>query len=301
MAATAVGSFASVFTRLGLVAQAAKGAIALTVAATLLLFVLPDSGIARFFLILVGLAATCHFGVNWCRVMLMGPQGLPARSLSWEDVHWRFMGYGLLLGLIMLLATLPLSVIGSVLAAALGLMRSPETLGPGVVLNFGLVFIGMLFVLARLGFILPAVAARESYSLGLAWQHTAGQSLRLTTAMLVVLLPVTLAQLAASEVLMQAIFGQSMTDMLPTMPRPGEELPSDLSTDADGGPSAPPSKVGIIAFNLLSAVVNFLSFAVLFSLLSLAFRALTGWVPASSSNLPAASPGTNEDDGNPER
>ena len=119
--------------------------------------------------------------------------------------------------------------------------------------------------------------------------------------MVVVLLPVTLAQLAASEVLMQTIFGQSMTDMLPTMPRPGEELPADLSTDAAGESPAPPSKIGIIAFNLLSAVVNFLSFAVLFSLLSLAFRALTGWVPAAPANLPAASPGTNEDDGNPER
>ncbi|HEY9548995.1 MAG TPA: hypothetical protein VIR45_05790, partial [Kiloniellaceae bacterium] len=40
-------------------------------------------------------------------------------------------------------------------------------------------------------------------------------------------------------------------------------------------------------FDLIAAVANFLSFAVLFSLLCLAFRRCTGWVPAASGNLPA--------------
>lgn len=294
--ATALGSFASVFTQLGLVAQAAKGAFAMVIAASLLLVFLPDSGVARFFLILVGLAANCHFGVNWCRVMLMGPQGLPARSLSWGEMHWRFFGYGLLLALIMLLVTLPISVIGSVLAALLGIMGTPDQIGPGIAFNFTLVFLGMLYVLGRLGFIFPATAAGETYGLGLSWQHTAGQGLRLTAALVIVLLPVTLAQLTVNEVLMQSLFGQSMTDMLPQLPPPGETFPPEVPPASSGMPVSAPSKVSIIVFNLLTAVVNFLCFAVLFSLLCLAFRALTGWVPAGAANLPAAPGDENGED-----
>ncbi len=283
VAATAVGSFLSVFGQLALVVQAAKGAFLLVLGASLLALVLPAGGFGQFFLILVGLAASCHFGVNWCRIMLMGPQGLPARSLSWEDVHWRFLGYGLLLALIMLLVSLPLSVIGSILAALFGLVRSPQEIGPGVALNLALVTLGMFYVLARLGFVFPAVAAGESYGLGLSWQHTAGQGARLTATFVAVLLPVTLAQLVVSELLMQALFGQSLADMLPQIPA------EDGSAGTADAQPADPSKVALFIFNLLSAVVNFLSLAIVFSLICLAFRTLTGWVPAGAATPPPAS------------
>lgn len=296
VAATVVGSFASVFGRLGLVAQAAKGAFAMVLAAALALVFLPDNTITQFFLILVGQAASCHFAVNWCRVMLMGPQGLPARSLSWEEVHWRFFGYGLLVAVIMLVMTLPLTAIGSVLAGVLGLMQSPQQIGPALLFNLCLIFGGMLYVLARLGFIFPAIAAGESYSFGLSWQHTKGQSLRLTATLAAVLLPVTVAQLMVSEFLLQALFDKSMMDMLPQLPTAEEGVPADAPPGAADAPAEAASKAGIIVFNLLSAVVNFLSFAVLFSLLCLAFRTLTGWVPASPANLPVAPGGEVDED-----
>src|SRR3546814_9818523 len=85
--------------------QAAKGAIALLAAAIALSLILPAGGASNLFLILVGFAATAHFGLNWCRVMLLGPAGLPARGLGWHQPHWRFFGYGMLLFLVMMLST----------------------------------------------------------------------------------------------------------------------------------------------------------------------------------------------------
>src|SRR3546814_1854538 len=72
---TVVGAFASVAGQLALVGQAAKGAIALLAAAIALSLILPAGGASNLFLILVGFAATAHFGLNWCRVMLLGPAG----------------------------------------------------------------------------------------------------------------------------------------------------------------------------------------------------------------------------------
>src|SRR3546814_16456007 len=74
VAATVVGAFASVAGQLALVGQAAKGAIALLAAAIALSLILPAGGASNLFLILVGFAATAHFGLNWCRVMLLGPR-----------------------------------------------------------------------------------------------------------------------------------------------------------------------------------------------------------------------------------
>src|SRR3546814_18735338 len=117
---TVVGAFASVAGQLALVGQAAKGAIALLAAAIALSLILPAGGARNLFLILVGFAATAHFGLNWCSVMLLGPAGLPARGLGWHQPHWRFFGYGMLLFLVLLLSTLPMKALVVVIAGAPG-------------------------------------------------------------------------------------------------------------------------------------------------------------------------------------
>src|SRR3546814_12884313 len=73
--------------------------------------------------------------------------------------------------------------------------------------------------------------------------------------------------------------------MLLTLPEPGAEMPAPIEN------REPPSIIAVLVFNVLAAVANFLSFAALFSLLSLAFRACTGWVPAMPGHLPAAPSG----------
>ncbi|WP_299623139.1 hypothetical protein [Pelagibius sp.] len=292
VSATVVASFAVVFGQLGLVAQAAKGAFIVLVAGSLITLMLP-AGSIDFLLILISFAVISHFGVNWCRVMLLGPQGLPARSLTWGEIHWRFFGYVLLMFFIMMLLTIPLSVISSLLAAAFGLMSSAGGTGPALAFVFAVIFLGMLYVLARLGFIFPAVAVGERYSLGLSWQHTAGQGARMMMALFAVGFPITVAQLVITELLSQIILGFSLFASLPTVALPGEGFPAGEASAAIG-PVTPPSAIARIAFNLISAVVNFLSFAVIFSLLCLAFRTCTGWVPAGAGNLPTVPSNENE-------
>ncbi|NIA67985.1 hypothetical protein HBA54_05215 [Pelagibius litoralis] len=293
VAATVVASFASVFGQIGLVAQAAKGAFVMLLAASLISLALPNSGLVNFFMILVSLAATSHFGVNWCRVMLLGPQGLPTRSLGWGDVHWRFFGNGLMIFVIMIVMMLPLTVIGSFLAAILGLVRAPDQVGPGIALVFLLVFLGILYVLARLGFVFPAVAAEEGYGLGLSWKHTAGQGFRITAALFAAGLPIAVAQLMLTVFLIQTLFGISIAELMPQLPAPGESFPPEPAPGSS--PAEAPSAIAVIIFNLISAAANFLSFAVLFSLLCIAFRTCTGWVPPQGS-VPMAVPPREDDD-----
>src|SRR3546814_11564000 len=86
--------------------------------------------------------------------------------------HWRFFGYGMLLFLVMMLSTLPMTAIGSVIAGALGLAGTPGAAGPRIMIVLLLVFLGMLYVSVSFGFIFPAVAVEENYSLRLAWQRS---------------------------------------------------------------------------------------------------------------------------------
>ncbi|MEQ8355671.1 MAG: hypothetical protein RH942_09045 [Kiloniellaceae bacterium] len=291
--ATVLGAFASVAGQLGLVARAAKGAILLLVSASLLSLLLPGGGGSSFFMFLISLAAASHFGINWCRAMLLGPTGLPARSLAWRPPHWRFLGYSLLMVLIMLLVVFPMSIIGSVFASLLGLADSPDDLGAALGLTFMLVLLGMFYVLARLGFIFPAIAMEENYGLGLARQHTAGLGgLRVAAALTLAGLPLAIAQILLTAFLLQSFFGVSFSDLMPQMPQPDGSPPAIAQTME----IEPPSVVGILLFNLISAVANFLSFAVVFSVLCLAFRTCTGWVPATQ-NLPTA-PRDDDEPGN---
>jgi len=280
VAATVIAAFASVVGQPGLLLRAAKGAFALLAASLVLVLILPATAASSFFLVFVSFAATSHFGLNWCRVMLLGPAGLPARSLGWTAAHWRFLGYGLLLFLVMLLSTLPMTAVGSVLAALLGLASAPGEMGARVGLVMLLTFLGMIYVLARFGFIFPAVAAGETYSLGHAWQHTAGQGLRMPGALFAAGFPLALAQLLRTIALFEGVLGVSLSEvMAPAGPESVDAAPAAVQA---------PSLAALLFVNAVAALFNFLCFAVLFSLLSLAFRTCTGWVPAGSGSLPAS-------------
>src|SRR3546814_10896314 len=132
----------------------------------------------------------------------------------------------------------------------------------------------MAYLVARLGFVFPAIAVEERYSLRLAWQHTAGQGSRMTAALFVAGFPIAVAQLLLTALLLESLLGVSFSELLPAMPEPGAELPPP----AEIAPRESASAVAILLFDLIAAVANFLSFAVLFSLLCLAFRRCTGWV-----------------------
>jgi len=276
-----LAAFASVALQLGLVAQAGRVAFLMLIAASLLSMALPGPGNAVFFMFLVGLAAASHFGLSWCRVMLLGPSGLPARPLAWRPPHWSFLGYILLTALLMVLVTFPMSIVGSILGALLGLTQN-ESLGPMLSLTMMLVLLGMCYVVARIGFVFPATAVEETYSLAHAVQHSAGVGgLRIAAALALAGLPIVLVQLVITELLLRGLIGTSLADIMPQMPADGGA--PQLSTAVGG---KPPTLVAVILFDLISTVVNLLSMAVIFSLLCLAFGTCTGWVPATE-NLPA--------------
>src|SRR5690606_6993638 len=170
---------------------------------------------------------------------------------------------------------------GSVLAALLGLPAVPGEFGARVGLVMLLTSLGMIYVVARFGFIFPAVAVEEAYSLRHAWQHTAGQGLRLTAPPLPAGFPLALAQLLLATLLFEGVLGISLSEMMgPVGPETGDAAPP-----VPEGPA--PSLAALLFVNALAALFNFVCFAVLFSLLSLAFRTCTGWVPAVSGNLPS--------------
>src|SRR3546814_4561366 len=70
-----------------------------------------------------------------------------------------------------------------------------------------LVFLGMLYVIARFGFIFPAVAVEENYSLRLAWQHSAGQGGRMVGALFAAGFPIAVAQILLTFLLSNALLG----------------------------------------------------------------------------------------------
>lgn len=277
-----LAAFASVALQLGLVARTAKVAFLMLIAASLLSMALPGPGNATFFMFLVGLAAASHFGLSWCRVMLLGPGGLPARPLAWRPPHWSFLGYILLTVLLMLLVIFPMSIVGSILGALLGLTQG-ESLGPMLGLTMILVLLGMCYVLARIGFVFPATAVEETYSLAHAVQHSAGGGgLRIAAALALAGLPIVLVQLVTTEVLLRGLIGVSLSELMPQMPADGGALQVPTAVEGE-----PPALFAVILFDLITTVVNLLSMAVVFSLLCLAFGTCTGWVPAAET-LPTA-------------
>jgi hypothetical protein len=282
---TVLAAFASVALQLGLLARAGKIAVLMLIAASFLSLALPGGGNAAFFLFLVSLAAASHFGVSWCRVMLLGPGGLPSRALAWRAPHWSFLAFILLCGALTLLVLFPTSIIGSILGGILGLTQGGSLL-PIVSLSMALMLLGMSYVLARVGFVFPAAAVEESYSLAHALQHSRGRGgFRIAAALALVILPLALIHLLTFDMMLRSLSGHSLADLLPQLPADGSMPGAMVLTEPT--PRDPPGLITVIFWNLTTMAVNFLSMAVVFSALCLAFRTCTGWVPATG-NLPAA-------------
>src|SRR3546814_19707175 len=107
----------------------------------------------------------------------------------------------------------------------------------------------MTYLVARLGFVFPAIAVEERYSLRLAWQHTAGQGSRMTAALFVAGFPSSVAQLLLPALLLDSLLGVSFSELPPAMPAPGAELPPP----AELSPRASASAGAILPFALISS------------------------------------------------
>jgi hypothetical protein len=128
-------------------------------------------------------------------------------------------------------------------------------------------------VVARLSFVFPAAAVDENFGLRDSWRTTAGNAWRLIGAYLLAVLPM----LAIAFVLM--LVGGTLLGV-------GGMMGGAGGGNGGGGPMG----IGAVLFLALAAAVNYIFAAVFVSLLSLAFRTCTGWVPDLPGGPPAPPP-----------
>jgi len=111
----------------------------------------------------------------------------------------------------------------------------------------------------RLSFVFPAVAVDEAYRLKHSWTHTKGQGLRLLGALFLTAIPV----LALAWVV-SALFG-----VLPF-----------AEPEAQMGAVIAENSVAIFVSQVVVVALNYVLMALVVSIISIAFRSCTGWVPA---------------------
>jgi len=256
---TLIDAFVIAYGNPPLLFRAALGGLLLLAATTVVALIVPANAFTLLLMLLAPCAAYTHFGVNWYRVVLLGPEGMVRPALRWDRRHWRFLALGLLIGAALLM-------LGAVITMI-------------VPLSAALVALGLLYLAARISFVFPATAVEEPYSLIFAWRHTQGQGgMRLTLLLLIAGLPLFLAVAYLASMLFAAVIGISLFD-LAALQRGDGAL-------AEGGTPPEISPMAALSLKMITEALTMAVMAVLYTIVALAFRTCTGWVPAGG-NLPA--------------
>ncbi len=262
--ATAREAYARVFGNPRLLARASLAPFCLSLALIVLSFTVPVVSALGYLFGILGLLPYTFFGVAWHRLTLLGPvAGAPALLPAWAPRHWRFLGY--------LLATMLISSGTTAVVFSIGLMAIqpeagslPAVAGLMPVVGFAIV----AYVMIRLSFVFPAVSVDESYRLRHAWAHTKGQGLRLLGATLLAAVPMVALVYGVNEILGALLFAA---------PAPGQDGVSPIAqmeafVDANLG--------ALMLTQAITAAINYVLMALMVSVISIAFRTCTGWVPA---------------------
>ncbi len=262
--ATAREAYSRVFGNPRLLARASLAPFCLSLALIALAATFPVVSALGYLVGILGLLPYTFFGVAWHRLTLLGPAaGAPPLLPAWAPRHWRFHGY--------LLATLLIGSGATAVVFSLGLMAiQPEadTL-PAVAGLMPLVgFAIVAYVMIRLSFVFPAVSVDESYRLRHAWTHTKGQGLRLLGATVLAAAPMVALVWGVNEILGALLFAE---------PAPGQDsLPAvarmEAFVDANMG--------AFLLIQTITTAINYVLMALMVSVISIAFRICTGWVPA---------------------
>ncbi len=266
---TLIDAFVIAYGNPPLLFRAALGGLLLLAATTVVALIVPANAFTLLLMLLAPCAAYTHFGVNWYRVVLLGPEGMVRPTLRWDRRHWRFLALGLLIGAALL-------TIGATITLV-------------VPLSVGLVALGLLYLAARISFVFPAAAVEEPYSLVYAWRHTQGQGARLTLLLLLAGLPLFFAVAYIASMLFAAVIGVSLFDIA-AMQRSGAASPGMLG---ESGALPEISPIAALSLKMITEALTMAVMGVLYTIVALAFRTCTGWVPAGGGTLPAAT-----DDGN---
>ncbi len=271
---TLIAAFAVTFRDPALLLRAATGGLLLLAATTLASIALPPNPFTLVLMLLAPIAAYSHFGVNWYRVVLLGPQGLIRPALRWDRRHWRFFGVGLLLGGGLL-------ALGAVLTTSLPLPPA-------------LVALCLIYPAARSSFLFPAIAVEEPYSLAYAWRHTKGQGGRLTVLLLLAGLPLFLIVAIVVSLLFDVLLGVSLFDIAAQQAGTAGAPDAGVSESAGQGEDLAISPLKTLALKMITEALTMVVLAVLYTIVALAFRRCTGWVPATNPPAPTDDSGSDK-------
>lgn len=262
--ATAKEAYARVFGNPRLVARASLAPFCLSLALIALGFTVPLVSALGYLIGMLSLLPYTFFGVAWHRLTLLGPvAGAPSLMPAWVPRHWRFLGY--------LLATMLIGSAATAVVFSIGLMAIrpeadslPAFAGLMPLAGFTIV----AYVMIRLSFVFPAVSVDESYRLRHAWTHTKGQGLRLLGATMIAAAPMVALVWGVNAVLGAALFAG---------PEPGGDgLPAVAQMEA----FIEANLGALLLTQIITTAINYVLMALMVSVISIAFRSCTGWVPA---------------------
>jgi hypothetical protein len=128
----------------------------------------------------------------------------------------------------------------------------------------------LTYVMMRLSFVFPAVAVDEAYRLKHSWTHTKGQGLRLLGALILTAIPMLALLWTAS-----ALFGAFLFTE-PVAPAGQGSAAPEAQVEAFFAENS----VAIFVSQVVLAALNYVLMALVVSVVSIAFRTCTGWVPA---------------------
>ncbi len=249
-------AYGHVLTNLPLLARAALVPFLLSLALVAASFAAAESLPLTTLIVVLGFVPYTIFGIAWHRVTLLGPAaGAPPRVPAWRQRHWRFLGY------LAAVTLIGYGVTVMVFSIAFTVVHPDAEIRPRA-WSFVLVtgaFI-LAYVMMRLSFVFPAVAVDEAYRLKHSWTHTKGQGLRLLGALFLTAIPV----LALAWVV-SALFG-----VLPF-----------AEPEAQMGAVIAENSAAIFVSQVVVVALNYGLMALVVSVISIAFRTCTGWVPAA--------------------
>jgi hypothetical protein len=248
--ASVATAYRTVFGRLGHLMRAALVPFLLSVVIIVLSRAAGDSPVLIQVLGLLTLGPYTIFAVAWHRAVLLDvpPPVIP----GWGKRHWRFLGYLLIVTAVSYAVSfLYQPVLASVLLTPEGLETTTLDTRSILVALIGLVLVMYLFL--RISFVFPAVAVDEHYGLALAWRHSKGQGLRLFGAMFMTMILAYLGMMIVLQIVLTPFIGA-------------------LRESEDAA-------FLMMAVESLNLAFNYILIALSLSLISVAFRTCTGWIP----------------------
>ncbi|MDJ0608642.1 MAG: hypothetical protein QNJ67_06665 [Kiloniellales bacterium] len=262
--ATVAAAYRAFFTGLAGFARAAFLPFGLSVASTVAFAYLSDAPLAGFLFWLVAVSVPCTlFGVAWYRLLLLGSGAArPAPVPAWRTRHWRFLGWMLLL---LLLLAAQVAVLFTLSLMATGLPKAAVLLVELVLL------LVVLVVALRLSLVFPAAAVDVRYGLTQAWRHTRRQGLRLLAAAVLGLFPFVL------------VGGLLLPALYPSRPA---EVEAGMIVIGPGEGQLPVVDLGLLTRAVGDSAVSYLALALAMAIVAAAFRTFTGWTPGAGGSGP---------------